>query len=92
MKTVFGLFKVLLELKRTARVKDHSESETYRVIAPVLPYIELSFMSCLVDLVTKHSRSNRDICGCLVSDKWREIGAKSDAFSARLKQNTHMYM
>ena len=80
------------ELLEIESITEHTQEETQRVISLLLPYIDLSLMSELIVSAKRSEKSAAVIFGALMSDKWREISAQSDSFSAKLKQANYLYI
>ena len=89
---ITALFDKVKQLKNTDKITVHTKEETKKVVSHVLPYIELSLMSNIVGEAVEKQENADTIWRYLASRCWDEKGVVSDAFTAKLKQATLMYM
>ena len=87
--TLFDNFK---KLKNTDKITTHTKEETNNVVSYALPYIKLSLMSNIVGKAVETQQNADTIWRYLSSRLWNVTGSVSDAFTAKLKQATLMYM
>ena len=85
------LYDTLSELKRTARISQHTEEESQRAISLILPYIEMSFISSVIALEVNQGKPDNEIWRYLTSKKWQELCVNSDSYSCKLKQASLLY-
>ena len=80
------------KLLKTERVNEHLREETQKAVSLVLPYVEVSLMSCLTVLAVRSGKDIDMLLNSLKSDTWHEVRLKSDLFSSSLKQASLLYM
>ena len=88
---IVALFDNVKQLKNTDKISVYTQEETKRVVSHVLPYIELSLMSNIVEKAVEEKKDDDTIWRLLTSHSWNKMGSVSDAFTAKLKQATLMY-
>ena len=90
------IFQVVQDVIYIDTIAEHTVDEVRKASNMLLPYIELSLLSNLVAQAYMKDGTEADrTTACekiLLSGKWKELGAKADCLSLKLKQATFLYM
>ena len=90
------IFQVVSDIIHMDTITEHTVDEVRRASNMLLPYIELSLLSNLVaEAYVKDDIEADRTVACekiLLNDKWKELGAKSDCYSLKLKRATFLFM
>ena len=85
------LLKALSELNNTDVITEHTKDETMKAISLVIPMVEVSLMSNIVQLYAGKGDTEL-IFTLLTSQRWRQLRFISDPYTAGLKQATLLLM